>query len=271
MNTPSSGRKHSETAETLLPPPLDKPQSHTPMALNSITLQPGQSSQKTPDDIRFPVKSMIGATIGSALIAGGIGYCFAVGYNPFEKKETDQSANSAPTSASAATPDAGPNYENLPTEVQTSDQLRQIIEAYNIEAKPSDFLVASGKNNFFDAIKFTPDLGPDEKPVEPLSFKWIPMDSSKFTNPQGEDIIIATQLKNAKYADALRNIGVLPQAKYTPEKTPLITYHYYRCVGPESAGIASIVIEDRSSRRHRNLSLYRLKLPVCKPDQTPKQ
>lgn len=264
----SAEKQFSPTAETLPPPPMEKPQSQTPMSLNNINVNPpSHNARGKVDEIRFPVKTAIASSIASALLAGGIGYCVITGYNPFEKK-----ASTSTGSASSASPSpdhSSDENNNLPTEVNTPEQLRQIIEAYKIKASPSDFMAASGKNNYFDALRFVPKLDEKGKPSDPLSYQWVPMDSSKFTNLQGDDIIIATMLKNERYINSLKNIGISPNAKYTEKENPLITYHYYRCVTPASPGIASIVIEEKSRRGSRNLSLFRLKLPVCQENNQP--
>ena len=229
----------------------------------SMSGRPGRPDElaKTREAARFPMKTFIASWIVGGALIGGVGVHLTTGWNPFKK---DQPAESVPTASPSSSADQPPEEMKLPAVVDSPQKLMEVIEKTKIQPGTSDFSKSPKVNYYLGAVRLAVAMDSEGKPLEPFTHRWETMEAQKFTPFNNDDMIVATLFNNATYASRLKYLGIQPVTFVADKDNPLIVYHYYRCVGPKSAGIASIAITDE--RGKKNLTLYPLKLPECKTE-----
>lgn len=254
MNTKSP--KHSTNAETLIDQaPLSKNRTHVPVILHPEEVN--QTRQQT----RSPIYSIVGSFFLSAGVAAGAGYAYLKQLGPFRPENI---TTTIPSSSSAEINAPAPELVSLPRIIDTSDKLQIVLKAGNIKATAEDFQKADQNNLYMYGLAVEPILDQNGAITDPLEYRWATLKGQQFSNFNDEDILIATMVKNPKLLPKLRYLGIQPMATAQDTENPSIKYHYYHCTKPGSAGIASIAIVND---RERNLTLYPLRLPVCKPEE----
>jgi len=225
--------------------------NNTPVVLHEDI---SQARQET----RLPVKRIIGTFFLSAGIAIGTGYAYYKHIGPFSSSQPAPSP-SASSSGQAAT--KAPETPELPKRIDTPEKLDIVLKAANVHISAADFEKSQQKNIHLGALVLEPIVDESGNPTEPFTYKWVPLKSQIMVPLKDEDILVATLNKQPQSTNKIGHLGVQPMATTTDKQNPQIEYHYYHCLQAKNPGIASIAMVTEVGR---NLTLYPLRLPVCK-------